>query len=765
MLTMPEIREKKATAGRLPFTEEEMVVDECLGYPTAYAKLCRNAISFDQGPPFAFLPCALQPQESARAKEFNRMFPVVDPGAAPTANSRTYINLLWKQMSHLGNAGFDPSLFRVDPYGNVLYFHADSASPLYWDVDHWFPCSRGGRTVLSNLRLLQWQVCKKKHNKLEFLIPWWDLQLGVSVNQFLCIFASRNSDFRSRAFSFLFLEGGNEELNGLQVVEAHKFPHDFYEKKRQVGLAPAATRCSDASLLKPLTLKSRSVRPSSPSPDNSEGFGKAIIRSWPSISKENDDPNIYCHDNNPHFTIALARDSLREREEAKKKQSEMRGLEDELSDLKRKNEEGRLALQDLEATLIRRRRRVEKCRRLAEAQASYKAQLEKMIRDAMHQSVVYKEHVRLNQAACNTLVARLEAQKVMCDSSEKELLKRFKQRDGLEKQIIPHCDEQGRKRSWTEDTLHEGGDDDSLHEGGDDDSARLSQSSRKKMSKALIVPCCNEPGRKRSWTEDTLYEGGHNDSTRLSHSSRGKMRRAMRKELRVFLEEEQKASEAGLSFDGGIEEIESPIEYVKTANDELAADCKPKRLAIKESQGPHEPMDEEQMTQLGKRNVETWLQMLLEKAEDGHSQGSSPMDTAGPEIHTEDIVHKLNSANPHDEIKFLRLKPLEDKPTFDLKCEEEAASAVMSEKRNLGDLRGKSTCDGAESSRSLDVQGRRVERRGLVRPDSPSTLRRFPSSPLILGVRRGMDCIGKKPLVIGDYDDDGFNKTKGRASR
>ena len=48
----------------------------------------------------------------------------------------------------------------------------------------------------SNLRIVQWQVCRKKQNKLEFLMPWWDLQLGISVNQFLSIFASKNSVFR-----------------------------------------------------------------------------------------------------------------------------------------------------------------------------------------------------------------------------------------------------------------------------------------------------------------------------------------------------------------------------------------------------------------------------------------------------------------------------------------------------------------------------------------------------------------------------------------
>lgn len=43
---------------------------------------------------------------------------------------------------------------------------------------------------------MQLQASRKKHNKLEFLVPWWDLQLGISVNQFLSIFASKNTDFR-----------------------------------------------------------------------------------------------------------------------------------------------------------------------------------------------------------------------------------------------------------------------------------------------------------------------------------------------------------------------------------------------------------------------------------------------------------------------------------------------------------------------------------------------------------------------------------------
>jgi hypothetical protein len=52
---------------------------------------------------------------------------------------------------------------------------------------------------------------------------------------------------------FLFADGANEELNSLQAVETHAFPHHFAEMKKKVGLAPAAivsARGSDSSVLK-----------------------------------------------------------------------------------------------------------------------------------------------------------------------------------------------------------------------------------------------------------------------------------------------------------------------------------------------------------------------------------------------------------------------------------------------------------------------------------------------------------------------------------
>lgn len=71
---------------------------------------------------------------------------------------------------------------------------------------------------------------------------------------------------RKRAFSFLFADGGNEELNAVQSVDAHAFPQHFNEAKKKSGLAPAAivsTRSSEASVLKPVDIN-RSTRPTYP---------------------------------------------------------------------------------------------------------------------------------------------------------------------------------------------------------------------------------------------------------------------------------------------------------------------------------------------------------------------------------------------------------------------------------------------------------------------------------------------------------------------
>ncbi|KAJ8773428.1 hypothetical protein K2173_004258 [Erythroxylum novogranatense] len=657
---------------------EDMVVDEGLGYPKAYAKLSRNGgfVAYNYGPPFTFTPFLMQKHEVLRAKEMDKLFPVTDPKAKPTKKPKIFASLLWKQLNHLGNAGFDPEVIRVDCFGNVIYSHADKASPLAWDIDHWFPCQRGGLTVPSNLRILQWQVCKRKHNKLEFLVPWWDLQIGISVNQFLSIFAASNSDFRHRAFSFWFLEGENEELNASQTVESHSFPQHFTEPKEQLGLAPAAIVTSKRGF-------NDSSMPFRPLDYNSK-IGTRKVK--PSVLKENEDPDIV---GKPYLAIAMARDSLKQREEAQKVQAEMQKLDVEMSDMKRKNDEEKLAIQDLELALTKRRRRAEKCRKIAEAQSSYKTMLEKMVRDAMHQSVICKEQVRLNQAATNALMARLEAQKAMSDASEKELHKKFKQRDELEKLTRSEW-EQARKRSRMQDTPCED----------------------KNIKPGLLVP-----------------------------------RTPLRKELRVFLEEEHEASQSGLSANEDEKHagIEEELIQGKSSIGETYNECN-KAIVALERETPVEQRlqildigeeirkriqfpvmreqvieeDEESRNQRGKGNVEKWLQMLLENAEKEAEHEN--LNEYGKWTDEEEANTSEQSVfeNKESGTKMIRL---EEHP----KIEEEQEKGVR--------IEGKAETETAQGNlREVGCERSKAEEGkegGVSRSRSARTLRRVPSSPLI----------------------------------
>ncbi|KAI3670477.1 hypothetical protein L1987_87812 [Smallanthus sonchifolius] len=697
-------------ADDLMFSAQELSIDEGLGYPKAYAKICRDRGfgPYAHGPPFTFTPYALQSHQASRAKELDGMFPITDPKAKPSARPRIFVSLLWKQLNHLGNAGFDPETFRVDPYGNVLYFHADSASPLAWDVDHWFPCSRGGLTVSSNLRLLQWQVCKKKHNKLEFLVSWWDLQVGISVNQFLSIFASSNLDFRHRGFYLLFSNGECEELNDSQTVDSHCFPQPFNESKKKSGLAPAA-----------------------------------IVLS----RKESNDTLLAMQsiDMNKRHTTNSPIASRKSRPKIEK-------LDEEMIELKQKNDEERTSIQDLELLLIKKRRRAEKCRRLAEAQSSYKGMLEKMIRDAMHQSVIYKEQARLNQAASNSLMARLEAQKAMCDSSERELHKKFKQKDELEKQIRPDW-EQARKRSRMDDVL--------ICDENNDQLVLYQQPENKPIEEPII---------EQENAENTLL------SLPFVNSEH--------KQLRVFLEEEHKASEAE------IEELTNEIENGKRLQ-KMKMEEKGIEYDIRfPTDDDLVEEDEESRKQRGKGNVEKWLQMLLEK--DGNDQNTQIHDADDQK--TDEIIQKMNLKYPHKEIlknevpqKEILKNLQEPKETTDeimkkmnlmypqkeiLKTKvpeiaevEEATKTILKNPPYKIDTR-RSNASELERDRSAKLCRRKSfevkeksEKIGkfkdIARSESARVLRWIPSSPLfILGMKKGVDCIRRKPAVIGDDDED-----------
>ncbi|MCO5569873.1 hypothetical protein L7F22_023587 [Adiantum nelumboides] len=479
-------------------TSDEKEFDTQLGYPRGYAKLCRHAhiqmqgliTPFTEGPPQRFLPYAPLDEELAKVKDFDAIFPIIDEAERDPSSARRYAGLLWQQLDHLGNAGFDPAKFRVDAYGNVLYWNADPGSPLAWEVDHWFPHSRGGKTVIGNLRIVQWQVNQRKSTKLEFLIPWWDLQLGVSVNQFLSVFSSKNVDFRQRAFSLFFSSGESEQLDENLVVECHSWPQPFRERKHQVGLAAAAIvrvqRPMDDSLR---ALNSfRALKQSNPqaggaatparrrwTQDEEDALKRALQKfgpgNWKEIKEfepllvnrstvqikdkyrllkgEWDKENREEPSSDRQIVLFQKEEQLKQAraEERKQKEEHFIQLETELQQLKDHNEKEKVVLDELEHSLAKQRKRVEKQRKWAETQSQYRQCLEKMIRDTMHQCVLHKEQARLNQAACNALLARLESQKSACDSAEMDMMKRVNQRESLEALVRPKITKRTRNDS------------------------------------------------------------------------------------------------------------------------------------------------------------------------------------------------------------------------------------------------------------------------------------------------------------------------------
>ncbi len=75
---------------------------------------------------------------------------------------------------------------------------------------------------------------------------------------------------------------------------------------------------------------------------------------------------------------------LRE-EEKREKEEDVAQLEETVITLRQQNEKERLALLEFEDVLRKHKQRVEKQRRWAETQSSYRLCLERMIRDTMHQ--------------------------------------------------------------------------------------------------------------------------------------------------------------------------------------------------------------------------------------------------------------------------------------------------------------------------------------------------------------------------------------------
>lgn len=76
-------------------------------------------------------------------------------------------------------------------------------------------------------------------------------------------------------------------------------------------------------------------------------------------------------------------------EEKREKEEEIAQLEETVMTVKQQNEKERLTSLELEAILTKHKQRVEKQRRWAETQSSYRLCLERMIRDTMHQYALF----------------------------------------------------------------------------------------------------------------------------------------------------------------------------------------------------------------------------------------------------------------------------------------------------------------------------------------------------------------------------------------
>jgi len=73
-----------------------------------------------------------------------------------------------------------PDIWRYDACGALINFNSygDTTPKNYgWEVDHVYPVSRGGPTVLSNLQPLQWQNNRAKGDSVG--VPYCAMRYGT----------------------------------------------------------------------------------------------------------------------------------------------------------------------------------------------------------------------------------------------------------------------------------------------------------------------------------------------------------------------------------------------------------------------------------------------------------------------------------------------------------------------------------------------------------------------------------------------------------
>jgi hypothetical protein len=409
--------------------------------------------------------------------------------------------------------------------------------------------------------------------------------------------------------------------------------------------------------------------------------------------------------------------------------------------------------------------------------------------------VVYKEQLRLNQAAASSLMARLEAQRAMSDSSETELRKRYQQKDDLERQI-----NQARKRYRVDDGLIEERHSESVKYV----SARRTRNSPLKQELRVLLEedqrnsdayisvgddeigegtstfgnARNEPYKVINFPRRSLYtEESTVDSERGRTSVREKLEELTIKERRHRSRRERigtpmryrgtstppmrsrddKGKATIVQRDPNESDVEkyhasatisvprtsslppSPpyraVGMYGTARHPTDQSMLSQRHEVHHPRGTGISEDDENMNHVGKGNVDKWLHMLMDNQEE---------DPAA--YHSSEKYYNNDEENASDEQQMQSRIDEESCRNEITECSDEIVEAE-------DELETATDQGTAKYRNSFGTKEREEKKIWFPRSDSARGFRSLPSSPSkIPGMSRGVDCISRKPKVAGDED-------------
>ncbi|KAL5975658.1 hypothetical protein ACLOJK_019984 [Asimina triloba] len=363
-------------------------------------------------------------------------------------------------------------------------------------------------------------------------------------------------------------------------------------------------------------------------------------------------------------------------------------------------------------------------------------------------TVVYKEQIRLNQAANSALMARLEAQRAICDSSEQELHRRYKQRDGLETQIRCHWEQQARKRSRMDD-------DTPFEERYNETSQPLPERKTPKgreLRKLLEEQKAFEVGASLAEQKQAEEEKHRERHLKVPNKEPGFTDRAMKfsmraedwrkiggkKKVRSVPQSPQKEDEDEQckKFSERNKVRSVPQSPRKEDGDEQFKKFSERNKVRSVPQSPQSE-SEEYRKRIGKENLNKWLQMLY--GAEIPLPGSPAHDTQHPATETSANVKKLSLRKPQQESSYFQ----NGSQPSEREREEEKKMFGRSISNEIGG------CKDKQIGKSKKLEAKEWERELVPKAFRPIP----PASPSVIrGMRSEANCRGKKPLVFSDVE-------------